>query len=166
MESTFKLWPRPRLRQDNCRKCLLPVRQQLIRKFKWSKKNWLVSQLHHHQLSRRKMMVTSRLLRKLRLKWLLPKLLWTRVLQRQIIEFNRCHKKMLACPTSEHWQICIVPYPTWVRWENKNNYKAWLKTWVLNCNQEKIKWKLQTWRKLWWRELKQLVSRRLRFKQH
>lgn len=115
MVNIFKPLLRLRKRQDNYRKCLLPVSRLLIRRLLWSSNNWLLCQLmllsHHPQ----RMMVTRKLLRKLRLRWLLLRLKWTRDLQIPIIELLKWPRKMPICQTSELWLTFTVPSLTWVR---------------------------------------------------
>jgi len=88
-ENTSKLLLRLRLKQNNYKKCLLLERQLLTKKLQWNKRNWPASQQHPLQLSKKRMMVILRLLKKSRLKWLLPKLPWIKVYKKRIIELPR-----------------------------------------------------------------------------
>lgn len=89
MESTFRQLLRLRPRQDNCKRCLWPESKLLTRKLPWSRLNLLPCQPIQNQSNKKKMTVTSKLLRRSRPRWLLPKLLWIKVFKRLIIEFNK-----------------------------------------------------------------------------
>lgn len=78
-ENTSKLLLRLRLKPDNYKTCLLQERQLLTKKSQWNRRNWPANQQRLLQSSKKRTMVTLKLLKKLRLKWLLPKLLWTKV---------------------------------------------------------------------------------------
>lgn len=61
----------------------------MIKKLPWSRNNLPPCQPLHHQLNKRRMMVTSKLSRKSKPRWLLLKLQWIRVFRKQIIELLR-----------------------------------------------------------------------------
>ena len=87
MVSTSKLLLKLRKKPHNFKLCWLPVKLLLNKRFKMNKKNLpdnLLLQLN--QLSKKKMMVTLKLLKKLKQRWLLPKLQWTKVYKKLIIE--------------------------------------------------------------------------------
>ena len=114
MENIFKLLQRRRRKPDSCRRCSSLVSKLLIRRLLWSRNNWQeCQQLHHHQAQL--MTVTKKLLKKLKLKWLLLRLLWTKDFRRRTIEFNKCSKKLRACQTSAHWLTCTDPFLIWAR---------------------------------------------------
>ena len=116
MVNIFKLSPRQNRKQLNYNKCWLQERPQLIKRFKWSKRNLPDSQLCPlNQLSKRRMMVMLRPLRKLKLKWQLLKQLWMQDFSRLIKEYNKCLKKQLKCPISEHSPTFTALYLTWVK---------------------------------------------------
>jgi len=103
MVNIFKPLLRPRKKQGNCKKCSLPESKLLIRRLLWNRLNWLLCQLMLLFHLPQRMMATKKLLKKLKLKWLLLRLKWTRDFKKQIKELNKWQKRMPICQISELW---------------------------------------------------------------
>lgn len=116
MVNIFRLSPRQNRKQLNSNKCWLQERPLLIKRFKWSKRNLQDSlPCPLSQLSKRKMMVMLRPLRKLKLRWRPLKQLWMQDFSRLIKEYNKCLKKQLQCQILELSPTFTALYLTWVK---------------------------------------------------
>jgi hypothetical protein len=104
------------------------------------------------------MMVTWKLLRKSKPRWQLLRPPWTKVSLKLTEELNKWVKKMQICLISEHLQIYMDPFQIWAKWENKSNYKIWLKSWEWKYSKEKTNWLQKTLQTHLSKEQKKLES--------
>ena len=89
MENIFKLQLKQRLKLLNFNKCWLQVKLLQNKRFYQINNEWPMNQLTIHQLSKKKMMVIWKQLRKLKLRWRLLKKQWMKELLEQKLKFNR-----------------------------------------------------------------------------
>ena len=79
--STSKLSPRLKKKPESSNKCLLQEKPLLSKRSNWNKREWPMSQLSQlRQSNRKRTMVTSRLSKKPKPRWLPLKKQWKRVL--------------------------------------------------------------------------------------
>jgi len=136
MESISPLLLRLEHKPSKCKWSLRLEKPLLSRKFKCNKNRWPTSQQFQlSQLNRKKMMDISRLSRRSRLRWLLPKLKWTLVLSKPIRELNKCNKRMLICQISQPLPMHSVPFIVWDKVLRVDKLTTLLLSSVLQLNQ-------------------------------